>query len=387
MTYDICIAAGPYNKQGGIERYNVELVRALKKEGHRVHLIVTQVDYDTSNIDEVIPLRTNIPFHPLAALVNAARVSRLRADFKKRFPKGIFIVSGLPSWSADIVIMHSVHLRSVRATNAREPRTAKGFVRRFLRLVYPANAIAILNEWFLVTRGAQLLIAISEKAKKETIATYGIDERKIAVVYEGVNPADFHPDVEARRRLRKESGFSDDGFMFLFSGHEFKRKGLRYAVLALGKLHDDDVRLVVAGRDKSEAIRQMAEDLRLTGRVIFIGSRNDFSDWCAAADAFLFPTLEDAFGLVIVEAMAAGLPVITSGPAYAGAAERLKDGFNAILLDDPTDVEKMAAAMSRLVKDERLRASLGANARKAALDFSWDRTARGIVGAWESHVK
>lgn len=387
MSYDICIAAGAYNKMGGIERYNVELVHALAQEGHRIHLIVTQVGYDTSNVDEVTWIRIDLFFRPLTTLVRAVKSSILYFKFKREHPNGIFISDGLPSFFADIVIAQSVHRESVLATNTREPKTPKGLLRRFLRSIYPMNVALIVIEWFSTVFGAKMIVAISQKVKREILKVYRVRAEKIAVVYSAVNSEEFRVDTVTRASVRREAGFGEHDFVFLFSGHEFKRKGLRYAVAAFSKLRSTNTRLLVAGKDKSEVMRQVVKDLRLGDRVSFIGPRNDFPAWCAAADAFVFPTLEDAFGLVIVEAMASGLPVITSGPAYAGAAECLKDGIDAILLDDPTDVEEMAAEMGRLVKDERFRASLGANARKTALGLSWDRTARGIVGAWKSRTK
>lgn len=385
MTYDICIATDVYNKLGGIERYNVELIDALAKAGHRITLIATKVDYKTDNIAHIIPVRTNLFFPAFNFWGNAVKMSFAYRRFKREYPHGLFISSGLPSFFCDVVIAQSVHRQAVIVTNAREPKTLKGYIRCFLRKVRPINIAIISFEWFVVKFGSRRVIAIANKVKREIIALYGVDDQKIVVVHSAVNTEEFRPDPETRERVRVAEGFRRDDFLFLFSGNEFKRKGLLYAIQALAKLNDPRAKLVVAGRAKDGSFKKIAKENGVEDKVFFIGSRSDFADWCAACDAFLFPTLDEPFGLVIVEALGAGIPVITSGPKYAGASECLRDGFDSLLLDDPKDVTKMMLLMKRLMEDEALRNDLGAHGRKTAEGLSWDRVATGIVNAWADY--
>jgi glycosyltransferase involved in cell wall biosynthesis len=379
MKYDICIAVGVYDKLGGVSRYNVELTGALAKAGHRVSIVATVVGYQTENLERVIPVRTNFFLPALNFFASAVKVARIYRRFKKEHPEGLFITDGLPSFASDFMIAQSVHGQAVIVTNAREPKNLKGWIRRFLRTIRPMNIVIIFIEWFSVRFGTKRVVAIAEKVKREIVALYHPDPGRIIVVHSGVNANEFAPNPEVRTRIRTEMGFADDDFVFLFSGNEFKRKGLAYAIAALASLHNEKAKLVVAGRAKDDAFKEIAQNHGVADKVFFIGSRSDFADWCAASDAFLFPTLDEPFGLVIAEALAAGLPVITSGPHYAGAAECMKHGFDSLLLDDPTDVPLMASYMQEIMDDKTFREELATNGRKTAEGLSWERVAGEIT--------
>jgi UDP-glucose:(heptosyl)LPS alpha-1,3-glucosyltransferase len=378
-TYDICIAVGPYNKLGGIERYNVELVGALKKDGHRISIIATEIGYPTENIDEVIITRINLFFPALNFFANAVKNSWYYFKFKKRHPEGLFISNGLPSFFSDFLIAQSVHRQAVIETNARELKTIKGYLRRFLRKVRPLNGTIIFVEFFAVRFGAKRVIAIAQKVKREIIALYRIPEEKVIVVHSGVNADEFISARQSRTQIRKECGFLDEDFLFLFSGNEFKRKGLAYAIEALAEINDPRVKLIVVGRAKDGAFKNMAREYHVADRVFFMGPTDNFAGWCSACDAFLFPTLDEAFGLVIAEALSASLPVITSGPRYAGAAECMENGVDSLLLQNPTDVREILVDMKKIIEDKSFREALGRNGRKTAEALSWKRVANGIV--------
>lgn len=382
MKYDICIAAGPYNKLGGIERYSVELAGALVRDGHRVSIVATSVGYPTENLEKVIPIKVNWGFPALTHIGYAITTSRIYHRFKKEHPDGLFIANGLYCFETDFMIAQSVHRQAVIVTNAREPKTLKGYVRRIARKMRPLNLAIILVEWYAVRFGARRVIAIADKVKKEIVALYGVQDKKVVVVHSAANAKEFSPNPEARRRIRAEMGFSEGDFVFLFSGNEFKRKGLAYAIEALASLKEPRAKIVVAGKAKKDDFESLAARLGVSGQVIFIGPRSDFADWCAASDAFLFPTLDEPFGLVIAEAAAAGIPVITSGPQYAGAAECFTDRKDALLLADPKDVGAMAERMKALYADPELCARLGAAGRRTAEGLSWERVAEEIVRTW-----
>ena len=125
----------------------------------------------------------------------------------------------------------------------------------------------------------------------------------------------------------------------------------------------------------------LASGLGLSGRVIFSGPQKESWRYYAASDIFILPTLYEAFGLSILEAMAFGLPVVVSGAA--GAAELIKDGVNGLLLDDPTDVSEMAAKLEPLLADASLRRRLGEEAQATAFQYSWSLAARRTVDIYK----
>jgi UDP-glucose:(heptosyl)LPS alpha-1,3-glucosyltransferase len=131
---------------------------------------------------------------------------------------------------------------------------------------------------------------------------------------------------------------------------------------------------MIVGPGDVRAYRRMATDVGIEGGVRFAGHRDDIWKYYAASDIFLLPTLYEAFGLVILEAMASGLPVLVS--RWAGAAELIHDGIDGLLINDPTDVAEISAKLGVLLRDEGLRRRLGDNARRAALHYSWAGVAR-----------
>ena len=138
---------------------------------------------------------------------------------------------------------------------------------------------------------------------------------------------------------------------------------------------------MVIGRSHIAKYGEFALKFSVLDRVIFAGFVPEIKDYYAASDIFVFPTRYEPFGLVITEAMASGLPVITS--EIAGAAEIMTDGRDAILLKDPTDSSEIAEAIRTLVDDDKLRASMGANARRTAEKYSWDEVARKTMEVYE----
>jgi len=116
-------------------------------------------------------------------------------------------------------------------------------------------------------------------------------------------------------------------------------------------------------------------------RVVFTGPTEQSWKYYAASDIFLLPTLYEPFGLVILEAMAAGLPVLVS--REAGAAELVRDGTDALLLEDAGDVDEIAGKLELLLEDAGLRKRLGEEARRTALCHTWARVAQRTVKVYQ----
>ena len=162
--------------------------------------------------------------------------------------------------------------------------------------------------------------------KREAQEFYGYPAHQIDVVPNGVPLADFRPDPEARRLRRKILQLGEDDLAVLFVGSGWERKGLRVAVQAVQSL-GENARLLVAGRGR----RSMA-----SGRgVQRLGAVLDLPSLYAAADIFLLPTLYDPFSNACLEALAAGLPVITT--RANGFSETIEHGVHGSVVDDPLD--------------------------------------------------
>jgi UDP-glucose:(heptosyl)LPS alpha-1,3-glucosyltransferase len=193
--------------------------------------------------------------------------------------------------------------------------------------------------------GLRAVICNSNMVKEELRRHFGLAEAKLHVIYNGVDLDAFHPRLREawRKRKRAELGIADAAMVFLFVGSGFRRKGLPQLLRALSGVRD--AHLVVVGADKELArLRRVAQQARLSGRVHFTGGQADVKPWYGMADCFVLPTLYDPFPNAALEAMACGLPLITS--LQCGAAEFVESGVQGYVCRDPLDVVELARCLN-----------------------------------------
>jgi glycosyltransferase involved in cell wall biosynthesis len=182
--------------------------------------------------------------------------------------------------------------------------------------------------------------------------------------------------VKSRAQVREKLGLGDDKFVLLLVGNDWKKKGLVPLIESLALLRDLPLVLVVAGKDDSVPFEARIRQLGLQGRVAFLPSRADVQWYYAAADAYVGPSLEDTFAQPPAEAMACGLPVITS--ATNGTAEIMTDGVDGLIIQDPADVAGLAFRIRLLYDEPLLRKRLGEQASLTAQAYTWDRNGEQI---------
>ena len=222
------------------------------------------------------------------------------------------------------------------------------------------------------------VIAISERIRRDLADFYGRTE-KVEVIYHGVDAKRFSPANQdaARKEIRRQFGVSESDLVFLFMGD--LRKGAAIAIEALARIPAG--KLLLASATPAARFAGIAERLGISARVIFSPAVADSAPVFAAADSFVFPTPYDAFGMVISEAMATALPVISS--REAGAAEWIRDGVNGLLLNSCTDSSELAQQMQRLMSDPQLRYALGEAARERVASHSWEAVANRTMQVYE----
>jgi UDP-glucose:(heptosyl)LPS alpha-1,3-glucosyltransferase len=201
------------------------------------------------------------------------------------------------------------------------------------------------------------------------------DRTDVQVIPNGVATKEFNAAnwIERRERARAEFGFGNDDFVLLLLGNDWIKKGLPSLLAAMALLESAAIKLIVAGRDDRSLFQAELGNLRLQGRVTFSAPRTDVIHFYAAADAYVGPSLEDAYGLPIIEAMACGLPVIAS--VCAGASEAIQHGVNGLLLEKPNDPQELAGHILELYGDPSLRHRLGKAAEITAQDYNWEKNA------------
>ena len=226
-----------------------------------------------------------------------------------------------------------------------------------------------------------LVAAISQLVGGDVARRFALEPSKIEVVYNGVDLDRFRPGLENGRRLeiRRQLGIEASGPVAVFIGNGFARKGLKQLIEAWPMLGREPY-LIVAGQDRSASTyHNLARRLGVERRILFLGRRQDTPDLIAAADALALPSLFEAFGNVVLEAMAAGRPVLTS--ARCGAAEVLPPQLQSFLVQDPSNPQEIAARLTALMPAAR---ELGQIARTAAEQFTWDRYGERFVGLIEA---
>jgi UDP-glucose:(heptosyl)LPS alpha-1,3-glucosyltransferase len=210
------------------------------------------------------------------------------------------------------------------------------------------------------------VICNSMMIRTEILSYFTIDETKLHVIYNGVDTARFHPHIKQQQSaLRQHWDLPVDATVFAFVGSGFERKGLRQVLKAFSGL-TENCYLLVAGYDKNTRLyRQQAERLGVIDRVRFIGPQRDVLPCYGVADALVLPTLYDPFPNVVLEALACGIPAITS--SKSGAAEVIVDHKNGFVCD-AYDLASLQQAMTALCDKDAANA-MGIQARACAEQY------------------
>lgn len=222
---------------------------------------------------------------------------------------------------------------------------------------------------------AGVVIANSEWIKREIVQHFRFPAERIHVVYNGV-PA-FTPPPNARAELRNELGLAADDYVLLFAGSGWERKGLRFAIDAVNATTKSHPLLLVAGRGR-------AEKMPRSSRVRYLGPVADMARVLAAADVFLLPTLYEPFSNACMEALAAGLPVLTT--EHNGFAEIIERGVEGEVYADPTDAALIAKGIDRWA-DAARRAEVRPRLLEKAARFSIGENVRSTLAIIENSRK
>lgn len=219
-------------------------------------------------------------------------------------------------------------------------------------------------------RRHRAVVTLSKEEARRLAAAYGFVRPRLEIIPNGVDLERFRPpSPDERRHAREVFRLDDDARVALFVGHDFARKGIVRAIRALE--YAPSILLLVVGGDLEsvESARAEARAIGVEPRVLFAGVRHDLPLFFAASDMFVFPSSYEANALVLLEALASGLPVITTAAGYA--EELVVDGENGFLTStDPREIgdrlEVVAAAEPEKWRER---------SRSSVLDHSWDAIA------------
>lgn len=354
----------------GQGRVNLEIALGGLAHGHQLTLIADRVDESlVEKGARWIPIhppidRPNLIKTPLFAGAADRLVRRMRHDSDLIVANGYVLTE-----PHHVNISHFVH--GAQRGAAKESSSSSSIIRNWYQSLYRGfNARREKTSYSV----ASVVVAISKAVQRELVAV-GVPHDRIRVIYNGVDTEEFRPGPANPA----EMGLPPQSPRALFVGDiRSNRKNLDTVLQAMQSV--PNMRLVVVGRLQGSPYPAMARQLGVADRVTFLGYRSDVANIMRACDFLVFPTRYEPFGLVVLEALSSGLPVIVTRVAGAAEVTSPQCGF---VLDDPDDASSLARAMSGLVDAQAGRQMANA-ARAAACEYGWQRMANEYLTLFHS---
>jgi glycosyltransferase involved in cell wall biosynthesis len=358
-------------KGDGQSRVNYEIAWEAIRQGHDVTMLADKVDLELQQCDRAHWINIQVKSWPTQILSGLAFAWKCRTWLNQnRSSLDVLMVNGANTNElSDVNAVHFVHTSWLRSP-VHPWQLRKDFYGAYQWLFSTLNAY-----WEkLAFQKAETIVAVSEKVKQELLEIC-VPSDRVKVVFNGVDLQEFSPGIRDRQQLGLPEGVT----LALFVGDILtSRKNLDSILKALVSV--SELHLAVAGKVEGSPFPQFAIALGLTERVHFLGFRRDISEIMKAADFFVFPSRYEACTLVLLEAIASGLPVITA--STAGGAEAITPDCG-IVLSDSEDTQALAEALTKLTSDRSLRIQMGYAARKVAEHHSWTTIAQQYLEIFE----
>lgn len=367
LTFPAC------NRRAGVERVMVECANYLASRGHETVVIAADVDPGVL-LPDVKFEAVRAPGSHLLRLLTFAKSSE-RTIRDKHLNLDVLGGYGILTPPGGVVWAQSVHGAWIEISQAE-----RGGLGRLKQKINPYHRICLsLENRYFGSRKYASLFALSERVKSDLERIYKVPGEHLQVLPNGFNPQEFSVDIRnaQRNRVRQSLGFNDSDRVIVFAANELQRKGFFPLLEAIASLNDPALRLLAVGRLNQPSCKDAIDRLGLKGRVVFTGPSSDIAGYYAASDLFALPTIYEAWGLVIVEAMACGLPVVTS--RLAGASIAVREGLSGCLLDDPSNPGEIAERLATLLNGTHATAS---EISQSVQDYTWDR----ILLRYENHL-
>ncbi|MCK4885392.1 glycosyltransferase family 4 protein [Candidatus Bathyarchaeota archaeon] len=378
---NVCFVTPEYFPiSGGTGAYVYYLSHNLQKLGHNVHVVAR----DNHESEKVV---NGIEVHYIKGAGNAlTKYWRFARSASKKIEElnkqnGFDVIHAnlplVPSFSipkdaskALVCAVHSTWKGEAIVTKRDNPKNLNPNEKSMLRY----NFLLRSYEKKLMKR-SDALIAVSKYTVDELTELYGIDEKKIHVIYNGVDVQKFKPRPD-RAELRREFGLEDKNKIVLFVGRLYHRKGLEILLRSIPPVLQEfsDVKFVISGKgfkEKEESLRNLAKQLDIEDHVTFMGYVPDekLPNLYSTSDIFVLPAIYENFPFAILEAQATGLPVIST--KVGGIPEFLVDNENGFLIDAGNSAQLTQRVLA-LLQDPKLAKEMGMRGRKLIEEkFSW----------------
>lgn len=347
---------------GGAERYAAAIAEALAST-HEVHVFAQDIEHH----------HPGITYHPVSRPFKRPRwVNQLWFALQtwRMTRRGFDVVhSHENTWHGHV---QTVHVRPFHMGLFHGLSTGK----RWLRWLSLLTSPRLLTYWWLeaarfAVRPDRCIVATSNTVMHDTVQGYPHTSANMEVIPPGVHlPSSRPTQAQARQQLQ----LPEEVPMALFVGNDFDKKGLPTLLKALALTPQLHLAVVGEGRHL-DRYRQQMQAMGLVERVHLLGSLSEVSPAYAAANWLVHPTTEDTYAMVVLEAMAHGLPVVVSSARHCGISAELTHGVDALILNDPLDPHALSQLLNVMLHDTALRERLVQAGRPFAQDRTWSSAA------------
>lgn len=347
---------------GGVEMVAVNLAKKLHEEDHEVHVITKASDVQIEGVFVHI-LNGHRLFSPWKVISFQRKVKKLM-----RIEKFDLVYSLCQVYPVDIYrVGGGIHRHWMRL---QYPNRMFRLIKYFTSLIH--TAMVWLEEQIFKEDNCRLFVTNSRLVKNHIVEYFQIPTERIKVIYNGVDHGIFNPGVKKYRKMMREKyQIDDDALVLLFIANDWKRKGLSTIIEALPKTEIEKIRLLVVGRGKIGRYISYAKSRKINpDKLIFAGHTKDVEKYYGMADIFVLPSRYDPFSNACLEAMACGLPVITTKDN--GASELIIHNENGFILDDWKDSDNLAEIFKKL-NNRNIREKIGNNAVETAKNYTWEK--------------
>ena len=364
---------------GGIEKYLNNLSSHLADKGHDVTIVCRRHEE---------PHHPKIKFVKLKpiALGPAHRIWTFAKAVEKHVQQVKYdVVYGLgKTWSQDIIRLgfglHETYLKQAHIYSRSPKQIMLGRDRIVNKIELTIERKAFSNP------NLKKVITNSKMVAEDVKNRYKLADDKIEVIYNGVDLNRFNPENTGKWRnsIRVEFGFTENDFILLYLGTNYGRKGLDRLLNAMPPVVKEKtaIKLLVVGYgSRIDEFKKLAEELGMADNVVFAGGRRDTEALYSASDLFVLPTRFDPFANTTIEAMASGLPVITS--IENGAHELISNGVEGTVLEDADNVTKFSDVLTHWCNVEVATAG-GKNARLLAEKHGIESKMESIIAILEN---
>jgi len=374
----VLLIAHRVHDRGGMERALAQLIR-LASDRVAFHVMSVELQEDLRPLVEWTRVPAVLrPFPLLMAwfwIVTPAFAARIDADL-------VHTMGAITPLHADLASVQFCH-----AAFQALPEITGG---ERVRLHYRVNhwlkrLLALQAERWCYQQSRTRLLAAASRGVQDELARY-YPAVASTVIPNAADHQRFRPDLAARARVRAAFDIADDAVVVLFLGGDWARKGLAEAIDGVGAARRNGargVRLWVVGVGDEERYRDRARAADDGDWCVFHGFSREPEEYLAAADVFISPTAYEAFPLAVLEAAAAGLPVVAT--KVNGIAELIRDESEGMIV--AREASSIATAIERLAGDPSLRRQMGRAARESAGRFTWSVVAQATANAYSELLR